>query len=89
MNVRGLQPKRFEMSNLLKNKDVHLAVISETHAKNDDDISVNGYAFIGSEAKTGASGGVGVLIQNKLLRQIRVKPIKNDLIETGRLIKAE
>lgn len=62
MNVRGLQPKRHEVRNLLADRDIQIAVIAESHAKDNQDVNVPGYTWVGSEARTGASGGVGLLL---------------------------
>ena len=39
-NVRGLQPKRREVKALLDKEMIDIAVISESHAKSDTDITV-------------------------------------------------
>ena len=88
MNVRGLQPKRHEVRELLLDRDIQIAVIAESHAKEDQDVTVSGYTWIGSEARTGASGGVGLLLQNCIANKVSTRPIKNSLIGTGRLVKA-
>ena len=61
LNVRGLQAKRYEVKELLMDRDVHIAIMAESHAKEDQDVTIAGYTWIGSEARTGASGGVGIL----------------------------
>ena len=33
MNVRGLQSKRYEVREMLLEKDIQLAIIAESHAK--------------------------------------------------------
>ena len=66
MNVRGLQSKRYEVREMLIERDIQIAIIAESHAKENQDISIAGYTWIGSEARTGASGGVGILVQNCL-----------------------
>ena len=62
--------------------------MAESHAKKDEDVTIAGYTWIGSEARTGASGGAGILTQNCIASQVKVQPIINELIETGRLVKA-
>ena len=72
MNVRGLQAKRYEVKEMLIEKDIQIAIMAESHAKEDQNITIAGYTWIGSEARTGASGGVGILIQNCIANQVKV-----------------
>ena len=43
MNVRGLQSKRFEVREMLMERDIQIAIIAESHAKENQDISIAGY----------------------------------------------
>lgn len=38
MNIRGLQPKRYEVGQMLMDRDIQIAVISESHAKDNSDV---------------------------------------------------
>ena len=88
MNVRGLQSKRYEVREMLLERDIQIAIIAESHAKDNQDINIAGYTWVGSEARTGVSGGAGILVQNCIANQVKIYPMKNSLIETGRLVKA-
>ena len=43
MNVRGLQPKRYEMRGMLVERDIQIAIITESHSKDVQDVTIVGY----------------------------------------------
>ena len=64
-----------------------MTIIAVSQAKEEDQINIKGYKWIGSPAKAGASGDVGVLVNDNLITQAKAYQVINKCIETERMIK--
>ncbi len=50
----------------MKTEKITIAAICETHLKNKETITINGYKWIGTNRKNKQGGGVGILISNQI-----------------------
>ena len=65
LNVNGIVAKKYKLCKMLQELNPEVIGISETHLKNDMDINIAGYEWVGENNQEAIRGsrGVGLLIQ--------------------------
>ena len=63
-NVNGLAPHKFELELFLKQQQIDVMLISETHFTDKNYLKINGYNFYHTQHSSGkADGGTGIIIK--------------------------
>ena len=70
-NVNGLNNRYEILQALIKRKNADIICIQETNLKNDETIQIKNFTTYNKSRKdcTAASGGVGIIVNNKLFSQ--------------------
>ena len=66
MNVRGIKGKIKSLEAIVQTQKTKIALITETHLKNNETINIKGYKWLGRNRTKQNGGGVGILINNEL-----------------------
>ena len=66
LNVNGIIAKKYKIIKMLQELSPSVIGLSETHLKNDMEITIAGYEWVGENNKDAIRGsrGVGLLVQN-------------------------
>ena len=87
LNIRGLfgkQDKLLKLINCCNKSKIDIIILEETwlNKKNQKEISIPGYEFIGQAQTNKKGGGVGILINNKIKYRVRKDLyVESDLFE--------
>lgn len=82
-NADGLAQKELEFKEFIREHQVDVALVTETHLKPAIAIRVPGYAIYRSDRLTGAKGGTAVIIKRSIDHQPIELPPPNTLETTG------
>ena len=63
-NVRGLKGKTRALTDVTVELKPDIALLAETHLKQNIGVRIPGYTFFGRTRTEGAGGGVGILVSN-------------------------
>ena len=66
LNVNGVIAKKYKLSKMLQELNPSVIGLSETHLKNDMELTIAGYEWAGENNQDAIRGsrGVGLLVQN-------------------------
>lgn len=65
-NANGIKTKKQELTKFLHDRNIDIALISETHLRLSDKLKIVGYKTIRKDRQTGIGGGVAILIKNRI-----------------------
>ena len=89
LNINGVVAKKYKLTKMIQELSPAVVGLSETHLKNDMELAIAGYEWVGENNRDAIRGsrGVGILVQNGIgFRTIKHNSI---LIEEGRSIGIE
>lgn len=65
-NARSVRAKKLELAIFLKEHDIDVATISETHLTPKDAFSIQGYSTVRLDRRSSSGGGVAILVRNSV-----------------------
>ena len=65
-NVEGIRPKKHELQNVLKSKNIEVCCIQETHLNSNHRFSIRGYETFRRDRESGPKGGLLILVKKKI-----------------------
>ena len=65
VNIRGVKGKIRSLESLLDAYKIDIVLISETMLKNNEQLNIKGYKWVGKNRRNRNGGGVGILISSK------------------------
>ena len=80
-NVRGQKVKLNSVKQILINNPCKIIALCETHLKQNEEVSIRGYKWIGLNRKYVDDRGFGFLIINNIVKLCFVEPQSNDGIK--------
>ena len=83
-NARGIKSKIKSLKEIVYSTECDLYAVTETNLKQNENIVVKGYKWVGKIRQERDGGGVGILIKDTLINGITIEPItaKNRVITT-------
>ena len=63
-NAEGIGPKKLEIQNVFKSKNVEVCCIQETHLNSNHRFSIRGYETFRRDRESGPKGGLLILVKN-------------------------
>ena len=80
-NVRGTKSKMKSLKEIVYSKECDLFTVTETNLKQNENIVLKGYKWVGKIRQERDGGGVGILIKDTLINGITIEPITATNIE--------
>ena len=69
-NIRGLKGKTPSLAAILHEHQPQLFLLTETLLKSDTGLKIKGYTMYSRARKSGAGGGVAILVRNDVLKHV-------------------
>ena len=80
-NARGIKSKMKSLKEIVYSTECDLYAVIETNLKQNENIFVKGYKWVGKIRQERDGGGVGILIKDTLINGITIEPIAAENIE--------
>ena len=68
-NAKGIRPKKLEIQNVFKSKNIEVCRIQETHLNSNHRFSIIGYETFRRDRESGPKGGLLILVKKTITQQ--------------------